>query len=104
MALVADLNQLRSYSNFVGVASNAAFKNIIDTQLATDPTYIFISTFVGHRRCTRDDSQILGMQTPELRYRLFRQSVAEIILLRIGAEIVKRQNNQHRFSVRSNLF
>src|SRR5262250_2735459 len=97
VSLVARLNESRRNSQAVSFAAHAAFKDVGGAQGAAYARDVLITFLEGHRRSARDDSEALRLQPPEARNHLLGQAVAEIILLRVAAQILERQHGQYDF-------
>ena len=85
MCLIVDLYQLGSYSQPIGVTSDAAFKHVADVQLRAYPANVLVAALIGHCRSAGDHAQSRWLQASELGDHFFRHPVAEIVLFGIVA-------------------
>lgn len=98
MSLIADLDELRRDAHPVGFTAHTALQNIVHAQLLPDLANVLFGLLVSQRRRPGDHAQLLRPQTTELRNHLLSQTVAEVILRRVGVEILKGQDGQHDLS------
>ena len=90
MRLVFHSDQLRGDPNPVVFAPDAAFQNVVNAQLGPDVADAFGGALVRHAGGSSDHPHALGSNPPKVANCLFRQAVAEILLVRIVGKIFKR--------------
>src|SRR5579864_2409594 len=95
MGLVADSNQLCADASLVTFPSNAPFQDVVNAQFPADLADGFVRVLVGHGRSASDDAKLLRADLSQVSNRFFGQSVAEVLLRRVVAQILKRKNGQH---------
>src|SRR5215472_12287434 len=66
MGLVLYSNKLYGEAQAVGAASEAAFQHILDGELTTNLIQTLVTVLVPHDRGSRDHTQLLGTQAPQL--------------------------------------
>src|SRR5580704_7760078 len=97
MSLVVHLDELRADAYAVTFPAHAAFQHVVHTQLASDLMHVLVSCFVLHRGSSRDYPETLRISAPELRDHLFGQTVAQVLLAGIAAQVQKRKDGEHNF-------
>src|SRR5216684_3252512 len=95
MSLVADADQLSGYAYAASVAPHRAFDDVINPQFPTDLPDPLGSALVLHRRGACDDAEPLWRQAAELGDDIVGETVGEILLFRVPAQILQRQHSQH---------
>jgi hypothetical protein len=79
-------------SNLPGRSADAAFHDVLRPKLTTNLVHSLARTLVTHRRGPGDHGQAVRTNTSEVGNQLLGQAIAEVILLRIGAQVDERQN------------
>ncbi|HEY2682720.1 MAG TPA: hypothetical protein VGI93_04360 [Steroidobacteraceae bacterium] len=64
-------------------------------EIGTDASDAGTHFLVTHHRSARDDSEFLRRETSQLADQIVRESVAEIVVIRIAAEVLKGQHGEH---------
>src|SRR5262245_464942 len=87
-------NEPRADADAAGLASRAAFKDVVHTELTPDLVYGLPALLVSHRGSASDDSEALWIQAAELGDHLLGQPVAEVLLLRVPGQVFEGQHGQ----------
>ena len=90
VGLVTYTNQLRADASLSTLAADASFEDVVDAQLPADLADGFVGVLVGHGRSPGDDAKIFRAELAQVCNSLLGQPVAEILLLRIIAQILER--------------
>jgi hypothetical protein len=85
------IDELRRDAHTVGRFAHAAFKNIAHAELAPDLLYVHCAALVGEARIAGDDEQ--PAHARERADNVFHHPVGEIVLRRIAAHVLKRQDS-----------
>src|SRR5262249_15797457 len=85
-------------TNLGPLASHACLQDITYSQLPPDLVNTFGASLVLHRRSSCDHSEPLRKQPPQLINHLVRETVTEIILLRITIQVLEWQYRQQDLS------
>src|SRR5579859_2021643 len=96
--LVPHLDELRGNSYLVRVAPDAALQHVLHSQFTANLFQVRLAVLVVHDRSTRDDPEVLGIETSESGDHFLRHAVAEIILPGVSSEVLEGKNRQHRSS------
>src|ERR1051326_6698905 len=89
------VNQLRGNSNSITALSDGAFEHVADAQFASDSLNIYRLSFVGKRGITGDNEQ--PTNTGERGDDFLGHPVYEVVLLRVAAHILERQDGNRWF-------
>lgn len=81
--LVFHSDQLRGDPNPVVFAPDAAFQNVVNARLGPDLSDALAGALVRHAGSSSDHPHVLGSNAPKVADRLFRQAVAEVLLVGI---------------------
>src|ERR1051325_300972 len=92
MRVIGHFNQFRADSHSVPVFLHASFHDVLNTELLCDLAQVSARARVILRRSVRNYLEIADLGKPGENFLLY--SVGEICVLRIGAEILKRQHGE----------
>ena len=92
--LVAGLDELHVGCNSFLSPSDASFHHVIGPQLTADAADLLLAALVMHGRRACDNSKLLGCQRGEFGDDLVRDSVAEVLLGGIAAQVGERKHHQ----------
>jgi len=93
--LVARLNEPRGHPNAVRAPSDAPLEDVRHSQLPGDDVDADIRVLVLHRRRSRDHPEQLRVQPGQLRDHFVGETVAEVLLFLVAAQVLERQYRQH---------
>ena len=95
MAAAEGIDQLCGNAHAVARAAHTAFEHVAHTQLFGDGAYIHRTALVGERRVAGNHKQ--GFEARQLGGDVFADGICKIVLLRVAAQIEKRQHGDGRF-------
>ncbi len=98
VGLVSHLDELRGNSHLARVAPDAALQHVLHSQFTANLFQVLLAVLIVHDRSTRDDPEVLGIETSELGDHFLRHAVAEVVLSGISREVLEGQNRQHQSS------
>lgn len=87
LRLVAGADQLHADADPVGVPADAPLHREVHAELPPDLRDALRAALVGHGRGTGDHSELVRGDAPEVGDRLLGEAVAEVLLLRVAAEV-----------------
>src|SRR6516162_10233294 len=88
------VDQLTGNADPIATLAHRAFEHITDTEFAADPLDVDVLALIGEARITGSDEQPANARKGG--DDLLDHAVGEIFLLRIAAEIEKRQHGERR--------
>ena len=93
--LVSHANQLGRDANAVNFAPNATLEHIVHTQFLANLRHRLIGLLVRHRRRTRNHSHAMRRHLSQSHDCLFAQTIAEVLLRWVSAQVFEGQNGEH---------
>src|SRR6516162_1067734 len=94
MCLVPALNQLGRNADAISCAKDTSFQNIFNAEFATDLPQILLRVLIPHRRSACNYAEPLRLHAAQFGDHFLSHAVAEVLLLRIGTEILEGQNGK----------
>src|SRR5215472_8926579 len=95
VSLVAHLNQLDVDPHVVAIAAHAPFENVLDIKSAANLRDGLAGNCVRGGGC--DHAEVLWVETAKPRNHFVGQAGAEVVLVRVAAEIRKGQHGELDF-------
>ncbi len=95
MALVRGANQLHGDAYTPALMPGAALDEIIRPQFPRYFRHAFSRSFEAHHGGACDDTQLARRKAAKLGDELFGEAIAEILPLRVAAEVFEREDSQH---------
>src|SRR5208282_3759616 len=87
MDLILDPNQLRADASDTALSPDAALQDVVDSQFAPDLRDRLIGVFISGGRRSRDHAEPFWVEFAQICNGLFRQTIAEVLLLRVIAQV-----------------
>src|SRR5215469_11635268 len=95
MRFIADLNELSRNAHAIPSPTHASFQDVGNAELASDLPHAFVRRAILHGGSSSDYSQALRTDSRELRNHFLSDAVAEVVVLLVTTEVLKRQHSQH---------
>src|SRR4051794_37048199 len=95
MCASSGFNELAGYTKLAAGLSDTSFQHIADAKLASNLLDIDGLAFVSEARIPRDDKQ--GLEPRQRGDDVVDHPVSKVLLLRVSAHVLKRQNRNGRF-------
>src|ERR1700687_1423381 len=94
MSAALGVDQLNVYPHPVAVALHASFERVADTQVPPDLLHVEGLALISKGGVARNDEAAL--QARQVGGEVFRETVREIVLRRVFAEVVERQHDDRQ--------
>ncbi len=94
MRHVGGLHELRGDPHARARAADAAFEDVVDSEIALDLSHILSRALVQHRRGAGDHAKVIRIQCPQLRDHFLGEAVAEEFLFSVVAQVLERQDGE----------
>src|SRR5271154_2691409 len=98
MALIVRANKLCGNANALSNAADTALENPLHAEFTGDLADAFGGFLVAERGGAGNHTEVIGIQTRQLRDHLFREAITEVFLREVAAEVFERQDRQHGYA------